>query len=353
MSFRANAEEDAAPACAAILHHLLRERDLVRRDVLLADFANKIARVPPELAALWRDLALRSVLPNHPRDVPMNVSEGAGLVQRAPKKVDVAIITVTPLERRAAITAFDVDENDFEEHNGRRYYPLSLPSQRSRTDLNAVLTSVNWPLNPRATKGVMEVQQHFDAAIYILLGIAAGRRDRVSQGDIVIPDQVMYYEAGRKTADDFQPRGQWDKPIEEVKNKLSYHDHETTDYFDRLRRGVAEMASRDRPQDIPENFRPNVIKDNAVLASGEKLIQDGLLQKLFETQHEGTVAGDQEAFGFALGLEGQRWAIFRGISDYGEKDKPKDWQYVAVYAAGLLLRDFLEREFTLRHDDTF
>lgn len=346
MSAKAGArEESAAEACASILHHLSRERDLAKRDLLLADFANKVAALPPEVGDPLRALALESFLPG--REERPATGELIRVSSRVPKEVDLVITTVTPLEWRVAGTVFDVNESAFHVHNGRQYYELSLPSKMAERDLKVVITSIMRPLNVPATKAMFEIRKYFQAQIYFLLGIAAGRRQKLALGDVVVPEEVHYYEPGRQLPDKNEPRPQRKTMREDVQRAIRYYTPSEKDFYEPLRRAIEGFAVRDRPPDLDVDHRPKIVTDNAVIASGEKLIQDGLLDKLQERFDERVIAGDEEAFGFAEGVGERPWAIFRGISDYGEDPKPNDWQYVAVYAAGLALRDYIETSFLL------
>lgn len=337
-------EENPAEACAAILRCLYAENDLVKRDLLLADFANKVAVLPPEVGDPLRGLALESCLPGRDK----NPAVGAKIrASSRLKVVDVAITTVTPLEWRAVTALFDVDESTVEIHNGRQYYELSLPSKAMGRNLKVVITSIMRPLNVPATKAMFEIQRYFQADIYFLLGIAAGRPPKVSQGDVVIPEEVHYYEPGRQLPRKKEPRPAHKAVREDIQRAISYYEPSEDGFFTSLQAAIKGFAARDIPVDMDESYKPQVVSSNAVIASGEKLIQDGMLQKIHERHDERVMAGDEEAFGFAEGVGERPWMIFRGISDYGEDPKPNDWQYVAVFAAGLALKDYLESSFRL------
>ena len=343
--------EEPPSACAAILKHLLHERDVWKRHLLLADFAAKLEAVPLEIADTWRQVAISSCIPGRPPEVPMSAEELGRWIP--PRTVDVAITTVTPTERRAAIDAFEIDEDDFEEHSGRRYYSFAIASKRNPETLSAVLTSINLPLNVRATKAVFELRRHFKAQAYFLLGIAAGRRGKVEPGDVVTPQGVLYYPPGRSKPSGVEPRFEHERVRQVPYFNLQYYHPDQTGFFEDLKHRIEDMAVKDRPDALPDGHRPTIHTENVIIASGEHLIQNGLLQDLKDDHEERVSAGDEESFGFADALEGSYWAIFRGISDYGEEDKPNDWQYLAAFTAARLLRDYLRNEFTLADDDAF
>lgn len=344
MSRPAGFEEDPTQACISIVHYLLGEKDPWKRDLLFTDFANRMNGLQPDAADRLRELAMTSCLPGDQEAGALGAVAGSS--GRRPENVDVVVTTVTPLEWRAAQAVFEVDEGALESFGGRRYYELRLPSHRAKRDLKVILTSILRPLNVRATKAMFQIRQQFEAEMYFLVGIAAGRKGAVNLGDVVIPESVLYYEPGRKLPGGKLPRhGHMEVP-EDVQANVRYWDPASTEYHARFFDLVAGLAARDRPKDLSPKKQPKVVSTNAMIASGEQLIQDGLLSRLYKRFDERLLAGDQEAFGFAEALSDTRWAIFRGISDFGEPEKPEEWQYVAVCAAGLALRDYLETEYS-------
>lgn len=335
-------EEPPLEACTSIVHFLAGEGDPWKRDLLLADFANRMEGMQPDVAADLRRLALRSCLPGEPE--ARAIRDVAGGRGRRPENVDVVVTTVTQVEWRAAQAVFEVDEAALQEFGGRRYYEFELQSQRAGRALRVVLTSIQRPLNVRATKAMFQIRKQFEADTFVLLGIAAGREGEVDLGDIVVPGTVHYYEPGRALPTGKLPRPEHPEVPAEVLANIQYWDPEAGIFQRRYEEFVKGLATRDRPEGKIPRRLPKVVTTNAVIASGEQLIQDGLLKRLFEYD-ERLQAGDQEAFGFAEALSDTRWAIFRGISDFGEPEKPHAWQYAAVAGAGLALRDYLETEY--------
>jgi nucleoside phosphorylase len=336
-------EESVAEACAAILEHLSKERDAPKRDLLLTDFANRVRKLPDEVADPLRMLALQSCLPGG--DERPGIGELIRVNSRAPKAVDVVITTVTAMEWRALTDVFEVDQAEPENHSGRLYHERTLPCGAEKQDVTVAITSIMEPLNVPAAKAVSEIRQFFEGRMYFLLGIAAGRRAKLSLGDVVVPQAIHYYPPSRRRPGKIEPRPAHKEMRKDLQRNITYYDPNASGFYERLADGIVGFAARYRPDDLKEGYRPTIVADKAVIASGEQLIQDGLLDELQDRFDEQVMAGDQEAFGFAEGLDAQPWMIFRGISDYGEDPKPHDWQYLAAYTAGLALRDYIETTF--------
>jgi nucleoside phosphorylase len=192
---------------------------------------------------------------------------------------------------------------------------------------------------------VYDIVQYADPATVVLLGVAAGDRNRVRLGDVVIPQAVHFYDPERVTDAGSEPRHERLLVPTDMRANLHYYDPAATGLDQQIRAFSRRMSWRDRPR-LLSGFRPRVLSHNAVIASGAKLLVDGRFLPQLRSRHDQRlVACDQESWGFAKGSEGLWWAIFRGISDHGDPQKDDRWQYLAAVCAALCLRNFLETEY--------
>jgi nucleoside phosphorylase len=336
--------EPPEAACASLVHFILREDDPRRKDLLIRDLVAKATLVPPGLRRRWHANVMDSFATNPPHPDNLMVRAPA----KEPKQVDIVIAAVLEVERRAILTVFDIEPDDpdgYKTYHGRRYYEAAFTDKRGQPR-SVVITSLIRALNVRAAVSAMEIRQQYEASAYFLVGMAAGLRDRVSVGDVVVPESVFFYEPGRSTPDEFQPRPQHLNVDELLLRGLShYNPRYSSSYYPRLDCLVAATPENERPSDLPNPWRPSYRGANAILISGEQVIQDGSLPETRARFDERIVAGDQEGYGVAEAMRGVRWAIFRGISDYGERNKPKAWQFVATLAAALAVQEFLETQY--------
>jgi hypothetical protein len=119
--------------------------------------------------------------------------------------------------------------------------------------------------------------------------------------------------------------------------------------FDPDKAGVPEMLSEAlgrvpdklRPNDVPDPFEPSFKASSVNLAAGEKVLEAGQLEEMAKRYDEDLRLVDMEGYGFARAV-GPRWAIFRGIADYGTPSRDKNWQTYATVAAAVMLRGFLQ-----------
>src|SRR5262249_18364029 len=132
-----------------------------------------------------------------------------------------------------------------------------------------------------------------------------------------------------------------------MRANLNYY-QPTSCGFDELVDGfLTRLTPADRPPRLRKDFCPNVVSSNAMIAAGAKLLADGqFLSDLRDRYDQRMVAADQESGGFAVGCDARlSWAVFRGISDFGDPHKHDRWEYLAAGCAALCLRNFLEHEY--------
>lgn len=335
--------EDPHDACAAIVHYLATETDLHKRTLLMEDLHAKSRSLEEGSRQRFSDAALATFAAEPKRQaalVPM-----VGTSEQQP--VDVLVMAVVEIERRALLAAFDIDADDpdlFTTESGRRIYATQIHSRHAGRALDVTLTSLTEPLNVRSAATITQLKSRFSAGAYFVIGMAAGLRDKTTVGDVVVPELVHYYEPGRQEPETFEPRREVEHVNRVLYRNLSYYEPGDR-YFARVDELLAVADASRLPDDLPVPFRPKYHGRNVVLVSGEQLIQDGRLTREQVRIDERIKAGDQEAYGAAIGLQDATWALFRGIADYGEHPKPNRYQYVATTAAAVALREFLETEY--------
>ena len=262
-----------------------------------------------------------------------------------PGGVDIAILTITPVELRAARAVFHTP-NRYTLRGNRRFYSGRVRSSLIvGAPLSLVITSSNEPHNIPAVQAVADIRQYCDPKILFLLGIAAGDRTRVRLGDVVIPEAVYYYEPERLTNAISEPRHDRAAVPNDVRAQLYHFSLPTNEFTRELPALLKKIPQRETPR-LGRNFQPTVFSHNAIIASGANLLADGrFLPELRDRHDQRLIAADQESWGFAKGSEGSPWAIFRGISDYGDPDRYDRWRYLAACCAALCLKNFLKEDY--------
>jgi nucleoside phosphorylase len=201
-----------------------------------------------------------------------------------------------------------------------------------------------------------------------LVGIGCGIRT-FCPTDVLVSDAVLNYEYLKLTDGGAIDRSRFITPTEAlVKSSVSIGKRV------KWQRRYLNLI-RQRAEDFPQLRRliiDPLFQGSTVIASGEKVIADGLLERLRQ-KNERIRLGEMEAYGFARACTRQNasvgWLVVRGVSDYGDssKDQPNtgappplsemsreqfrsdqivplkdEYHFAAALSASTFLREFLE-----------
>ena len=205
---------------------------------------------------------------------------------------------------------------------------------------------------------VLALLETVETDLCILMGIAAGNHKEVRLGDVVIARQVLDYEGGSVKASHLQTYlSDW---LKGIFGGWRQHDPEVTFFDVPDSVGVPSFSPADRDwlhlrdkclEKIEEAGKivpldagskpPKCV--TGMICSGEKVRRDGYVSELANRFHRKIYALDMEASGFAAACKSKNmdWAVFRGVSDFGDGKKNDDWQAVSALHAALVVRAFL------------
>jgi adenosylhomocysteine nucleosidase len=179
-----------------------------------------------------------------------------------------------------------------------------------------------------AIVALQRLRKYFRPRIVLLVGIAGGVRDDVSIGDVVIGDEVIYYDARRETDDGPRRRGQ-------THAMAPYVLHRLHDYF--VRHGDSIPVG---PGSTARVFRGPIGSGDAVITSTASEVIDWLHrfnEKVLavETEAGGVGQAWYEDIDDDRTLEG--WLTIRGISDKADLHDWHDRRYLASCRAALVM----------------
>ncbi|MGW2524145.1 5'-methylthioadenosine/S-adenosylhomocysteine nucleosidase family protein [Streptomyces sp. NPDC001617] len=347
-------EESAEDACRTLVHLLYSRREHweprdatpdgrghMKRSLLIADYARKSLGLPEERKAQLDRMVIESFLPDNPsvpwRGVPVPAVE--------PVRADIGVVTVIREELDAVLAVFGLDGTVFEtSEDGQRFYTAeianrNLPARR----LTVVVTVAGQAGQVHVGGPVHALVERFAPRAVFLLGTAAGVRDKVKLGDVVVSDRVLYYEPGRLAAPDvWQPRPESEQGRHAFRYGLFYYDPCGPDFRTRVTEFVDGLPGHRRPKRLAPGHVPEVHTVHATIATGEKVLRDGRSLPELRDRHDETIrAADMESYGFVKAVGDRRWLIFRGISDYGDTRQSPEWKFLSSAFAALSLQDFL------------
>jgi nucleoside phosphorylase len=152
----------------------------------------------------------------------------------------------------------------------------------------------------------------------VLLGIAAGVPGEIGLGDVILPDQILYYESS-KVIDD----GELSAPKFKSTNQA-------------VRRAASVF-----PGIASQEWYVHVKADpELVLASGEKVVASEEFRRKIGAAHRKLTAIDMESYGVAAAAErrGSSLTVIKGIVDYADSSKNDDYHEVAAQNSARLFR---------------
>ena len=366
------------------LGELLAEADTDEgiRQLMAQDLVSKVASMPENEG--WVDVvkalshyapqevqqSLRVALRGRPDGSKQRFAGAQGSAEPAtappaasrvhPKHADVGIVTVLTEELEAVMSALRIRRGAREDERSRglRFWEKNLRQPRTGVDLRVVVTKVDsTPL--RCAFGCSTFYRRYELGCSLLVGIAAGRKDKMNLGDVVVSEMVLDYEGERRTPKGGRKRP-WPYSVDTALSRdLAYFDSPNI-----KRRWKVLMASRlknyrSRHVVLPGRDEDRVAKcDIGVILAGNKLLDDGSLPRLAKKYHDKVLAAEMEGSGFAgMSREAEiPWLVFRGISDFGGPNESRlraKWKNRAALAAATSAVTFLEHSYCVDEEPSF
>ncbi len=247
---------------------------------------------------------------------------------------DIGIITVVSEEMNAVINLLKTGKNFNKiRDNNFVYYKAELPSEGDEPH-NIIATQQVEQGNRSVMTAYERLCQNYNPSMIILLGIGGSIDPDIELCDVVIADQVIWYEQATEAESEIKRKGESTKLVSWLKVLLN-------EFFS-------------------ENGYPFVInkeKQNrkvylAPIGTGEKVIRyrDSETRKWLKSFNYKCMALETEAGGIAQafyenenrmenGIKG--YMIIRGISDHADKDKDDSCRSLASINACYILEKFL------------
>jgi adenosylhomocysteine nucleosidase len=247
--------------------------------------------------------------------------------------VDVAVMTALPKELAAVIRilARSPSYECVMAEGMRQVHRAELIAGGARL---TVVATVNTAIGNRsAVSGFEYLRQQFAPAVIVMLGIAGGIHGGLRLGDVVIGDEVVYYDLRKKTAEGVFRRGT-SHPVPAVARHM-------INSFLAEAGNPAEMMGENGPFHI---YAGPIGSGEAVVAAGDSPVRDFLTEF-----NDRTLALEMESGGVAqahfetVGLDPRvhAWFAIRGISDLADEAKNDDHQVAAARNAAIVFERML------------
>ncbi len=245
----------------------------------------------------------------------------------------------------AAVFGFDPDTPDGRSDDDREYW------RAVAADLTVGVLLIDRQGNTDASLTTDRALGQFDPALVMLVGTAAGRQDKASYLEVVIPLTVVDGSEWHAEEGGLQPR--WDAGALRPPDAARYDIERFVrggnwrprcrELFEQAVRDLYASASSGAP-DVPDQWP--VVSDGWGIATSFLHEDPALLSRVWAI-HDRLRVVDMESAGFAKACAGQPrirpWFVVRAVSDFGTRGSKRDGlRPAAAAAAACVARTFLE-----------
>lgn len=247
------------------------------------------------------------------------------------KKIDLGILTIVEEEARAVINGFNINIKKplFVNH---KYYDEGYFDVEGK-HISVVHCQCTKQGNISMAVEFLEMQKQFNPSYMILLGIAGSIQDKIELCDVVICNDVLYYEHRKETN-------------EGIERRLEHFNMSPTmnTYITRFKL-LCDKPFQASQGSFQETFNLHI----SPVGTGEAVIGKDLseIKKWLLTVNRKTGIVETEAAGFTAAFQDgtnnvNDILIIRGISDKANKEKNDDWRQAASNNAVLVLKNSLK-----------
>jgi len=269
----------------------------------------------------------------------------------------VIIFCIIEEEFNAILAAFGVDRDKLGSRSyffGHRFHRVALKT-RNCGMLSVWIALVGEARNVVCAQFCRDVFERFQiTTCCILVGIAAGNREKLRYGDVATAHTVFDVEGERVEPTIKKPRLRPYPLIPQTwRQVLTTFNPDRYEWLKEREAGLAKLKkSGAKLPKIALKRLPRL--KTGIIVSGEKLRRDDPLPGLAARFGDELIALEMEGSGFASSCDrkGIKWLVFRGISDYGNMRKRDDWQSIAAFHAAIAAKTFLQHHLPSK-DTTF
>lgn len=247
------------------------------------------------------------------------------------EEFDVLIVTALKVEREAVLAQLSKPVK-VQRDDSLTYYTSSIVVDESRTYTIVVISLLEMGNTEAAARTSLAVAE-FKPRCVLIVGIAGGIESQVKLGDVIVADQIFYYELAKQRADGKQDRRTRVIPVNKRLLDRAHH-------YDNLT--WADAIGVERPDCVtrsphPVHFGP--------IAVGEKVVIDPGLIKDIQQLHSKMLGVEMESYGVAAAVgeskEQPAFLSIRSVCDYADPSKNDGWHTYAAAAAAAFAVGFL------------
>ncbi len=237
------------------------------------------------------------------------------------RQTDLGIITVLSSEAGAVIDILEEVRTVYADGVRLHYGHVG--------DATVVMTRAERQGNRSTSAPLQLLRTHYRPGLIVLVGIGGGIHKDVRRGDVVIGQEVVYYDLRKETATEVLRRSEGHQIPAWVRRVVN-------DFF----------TDHGEPYGLPDSAKALA----GPVGSGEAVVADtdSQIRRHLAAFNDKTLALDMEAGGLALDFHTQTgeprtsgWLVIRGISDDADADKDDAYQRIAADNAAFVLRQLI------------
>jgi len=250
--------------------------------------------------------------------------------------IDFLIVTALPEERDAILHLLE-DYQQVRIDESVVCYMCTLPAKSQECHYRIAVTQLcqvgNIEAGIHATRAIVALKPSH----VLMVGIAAGVKDRVSLGDVIVPTLVLYYEQAKQ-----KPNGLEHRPVSLPVDHSLLHSAQNYIGMD-WHELIAVRNFRGNSDESVSSVMPTV--HFGPFAAGEKVIAAQRSVDELLHLHPKLVGIDMESYGVALAANTAPtrpgFLAIRGVSDFANEEKNDDWHGRASANAAAFTIGFL------------
>lgn len=263
--------------------------------------------------------------------------------KQAAQNPDVLILTALPIELTAAKLAFGIKDGTQPSvsANGIHFWPMVVTRQND--EVLCAVASLGNAGNVPASAITSQLLSELKPKKVLMMGIAAGMREKMTLGEVIISERVVYYEgaaalAGAKLA----PRPEIQRPGLSTQQDLNTY-FATSCLSERLQERANAVGFVMPDSSNAGEVTASLMVSPATIASGELLIRDDEFFAGLKEIHGKVCVAEMEAYGVldACLKQDVPALVIRGISDFGDSSKDNAFHKVASEAAAIVVVDYV------------
>lgn len=249
------------------------------------------------------------------------------------QKVDIGIITIVDEEAAAVREGFGMNIAESIVVNDH-YYDIGVFAVNGKSYKIVHCQCVRQG-NTSMAIAALDVSKYFNPDSMVLLGIAGGIQDDINIGDVVIAEDVFYYDSRKE-----KEGGVVDRRLRSYVNSTKMNS-QIVRY-----RSITSQPNEDDLFSYTKKFALHV----APIGTGGAVIGDSLsnIKQWLLSVHSKTSAVETEAAGFSEAIQDSLngkvdYLIIRGISDKADVAKDDKYRRIASDNAVIVLKDFIDK----------